>query len=144
MTAAETVRLLYVYLLNSGLKEHANAPTGNITKYTRLANSTLEDVVVKPLTGQRYTPVQESVILVNLYVPNLRLQLPGGVVDQSQPNAERFEYLAELLSNILAEFWSFDGRYGFEVEQDNGPFEDKNNQHFISFRVRFYSQLNNN
>jgi hypothetical protein len=119
----------------------AKKPNGKLCKYERPQNSVLEDVVVNSLTLGR-DDVQEGVLNVNIYVPNL--ELVSNPSDRSQPNTARLLYLSTLGNTALGEgeeIWDETGNYTFNIQQDN-VMQDENNQHYVSFRVEFYSQNN--
>lgn len=137
--ANDVVNILYLYIRNIPLMTAEKKVNGGLYKYSRPINSTLEDVVINPLaiSGE---DVQEGVAVVNIYVPNINLNL-NGLVDSSQPNTKRITELTNLAIDSFLEFWPPDGDYCFEMENNN-VFPDENNQHYISIRIRFYSPLN--
>ncbi len=139
-TTTEVITILHSYLRASVLMTDSKKPNGVLEKLKRPQNSDKEDVIVGSIGGLTNEPVQEGVLIVNIFVPNLNPDLfPHLKGDRSQPNTGRLDYLSKLLRNsIQGEVWEADGDYCFEIQQ-NGIDEDTNNQHYAWFRVKFYS-----
>lgn len=139
-TEIEVVNLLYQTISQSVLYTDPKKPNGQLCKYERLDNSALEDTVINGL-GVARGDVQEGVLNVNQYVPNL--VYPNKPELKSQPDTGRIAYLSKLVNKALGEgeeFWDASGKWCFQVQQDT-VMPDTNNQHYINFRVEFY--LNN-
>lgn len=100
-TALEAAGILHQHLQGSVLFANSKKPTGRLYLYQRLANSRAEDVVINSLTLNRAT-IQEGVLNVNVYVPNLRLSFDGAF-DESQPDINRLVELATLTNEALKE-----------------------------------------
>jgi hypothetical protein len=139
-TSIEVINVLYQTISNSAILSDAKKPNGKLCKMERPLNSVLEDIVVNGISLDR-DELQEGVLNVNVYVPNLIN--PATPNDKSQPDTARILYLSKLTNQALGggdEFWDASGRWCFCIQQDN-PFADSNNQHYINFRIEFY--LNN-
>ena len=133
-TSSEALEIVFQHLLKSALFTDPKRPKGNLYKRQRPAGSKVEDVVINTLILNRLV-IQEGVLNVNLYVPNLVLNTATGV-DTTQPNNSRLLELSILANAALEEIWATDGSYTFQVQQDH-TFEDTNNQHYQNFRIEF-------
>jgi len=131
-TSAEALEIVYQHLLKSVLFTDPKRPKGLLYKRQRPIGSKAEDVVINTLTLNRAV-IQEGVLNVNLYVPNLSL---NNNTDNTQPNNSRLLELSILANTALEEIWATDGSYTFQVQQDH-TFEDTNNQHYQNFRIEF-------
>lgn len=134
-TSLEVVNILYQRVKNGILFSDAKKPNGGLYKFQRPANSVKEDVIINSLPIDR-SAVQQGVLNVNTFVPNLVI---GS--DNSQPNTARLTELAVLFNQALGEgneVSDIVGDYIFNIQQDN-IFSDTNNQHYINFRIEFYS-----
>jgi hypothetical protein len=137
-TSITALNMLYQHIGNSILMTDAKRPNGKLCKYQRPMNSVLEDVVINSL-GLNREDVQEGVLNVNIFVPNL--VIPSNAADKSQPDTARLTYLLNLASIALGEgneIWEATGNYCFNLQQDK-LFQDENNQHYLNLRVEFYS-----
>ncbi|WP_256013110.1 hypothetical protein [Desertivirga xinjiangensis] len=140
-TSLDALQILYITTKNA-LFYNTSKPNGDIYKQQRPLNSRKEDVVVNGLPLNR-DDIQRGVLNVNIYVPNLRLTV-NKVTDNSQPNLIRLKELADIFNGyFLNEVWDEHGDYCFKIQQDN-IFEDEYNQHYVNFRVEFYSANINN
>ncbi len=110
----------------------AKKPNGILTKSNRPQNSKKEDVVLNALTLTNET-VQEGIINMNVYVPNL--SLPTDPVDNTQADWKRLKYLAALAVEAIKETYGED--YNFGLQQIVGPMEDAGNQHYLNLRIEF-------
>lgn len=139
-TSIEVVNMLYRYIASSVLMTDTNKPNGQLKKYERPLNSVLEDVVVNGLPVVK-DDVDEAILNVNIFVPNLKL--PNNDADRSQPDTARLLVLSKL-GNIAfndgKEIWDDAGEYCFKYQQDT-VMPDENNQHYINFRIEFYSSI---
>lgn len=74
---------------------------GDVRLYNRRFQSRTEDIVIKPLVfDARQT--QRGIFLINIHVPNLINQQGGGSgVDNTQPNLERMEEIAQAIYPVL-------------------------------------------
>lgn len=139
-TSISALNMLYQHISHSVLMTDAKKPNGKLCKFERPLNSVLEDVVINSL-GLNRADVQEGVLNVNIYVPNLELLTPNEA-DRSQPDSARLLYLSSLANNALGqgeEIWEETGNYCFNIQQDS-IYQDTNNQHYVNFRVEFSSQ----
>jgi len=137
-TSISALNMLYQHISHSVLMTDAKKPNGKLCKQERPLNSTLEDVVINSL-GINREDVQEGVLNVNIFVPNL--ELPSNPNDKSQPNMARLLVLATLANEALGngeEVWEEFGNYCFNIQQDQ-IMQDTNNQHYLNIRVEFYS-----
>jgi hypothetical protein len=140
-TSISALNMLYQHISHSVLMTDAKKPNGKLCKYERPLNSILEDVVINSL-GLNREDVQEGVLNVNIFVPNLIL--PSNPADKGQPDTARLNYLLNLANIALGEgeeIWEATGNYCFELQQDN-LFQDENNQHYLNLRVEFNSLKN--
>ena len=139
LTSIEVVNVLYQYIKNSVLFSDAKKPTGSLKKYQRAVNSIGEDVVINGLPINQ-EPVQECVLNINAFVQNLSITTNGNI-DRSEPDTARILVLSNLVKQALnngKEIWDTAGAYCFKLQQDRVE-PDENNQHYINFRVEFYS-----
>ena len=145
-TSITALNMLYQHISRSVLVTDAKKPNGKLCKYQRPLNSLLEDVVINSL-GLNREDVQEGVLNVNIYVPNIDYsKIPDHPqkADKTQPDTARLTYLLNLANIALGEgeeIWEATGNYCFELQQDN-LFEDENNQHYLNLRVEFNSTNN--
>jgi len=134
MTSLEAVEIVYQHLKTSVLFTDLKKPNGGLYRFQRPTGSDREDVVVNSLTLNRNS-IQQGVLNVNLFVPNLTLTF-NGQQDKSQPNIKRLAELSLLAEQALKVVKM--PNYTFRVQQDN-LFPDENYQHYQSFRVSFNS-----
>ncbi len=135
-TSLGVVNILVSYIKNKAdFWNDAKKPNGGLYKFQRPNNSVSEDIVVNSLPLNREA-VQEGILNVNLYVPNL--VFADRPDDKSQPDTARLTYLANLFNTHFGEFDGDNGNYTFIIQQDN-IFQDENNQHYINFRIEFSS-----
>jgi hypothetical protein len=140
-TSLSALNMLYQHITHSVLLTDAKKPNGKLCKLERPLNSVLEDIVINTL-GLNKESVQEGVLNVNIYVLNL-VSLTNAS-DKSQPDMARLLYLQNLANTALGsgeEIWEETGSYIFNIQQDQ-VYQDENNQHYVGFRVEFYSQNN--
>lgn len=137
-SSSMVVGLLFRQLVQSVLMTDLNKPNGELCKYQRPLNSRAEDVVINSLTLER-DDIDEGVFNVNVCVPNL--VFPDNPEDKSRPDTKRIDYLSELGNRALGEgeeVWDPLGNWCFKLQQDQ-LVEDTNNQHYINFRVEFFT-----
>jgi hypothetical protein len=137
-TSLSALNMLYQHISHSVLMTDVKKPNGKLCKLERPLNSGLEDVVINSL-GLNREDVQEGILNVNVFVPNL--VLPSNPNDKAQPDMARLLYLSNLANNALgsgSEVWEATGNYCFNMQQEN-VFQDENNQHYLNLRVEFYS-----
>lgn len=132
-TVSEAAYALREFLKNSVLFTDAKKPNG-ILAYDRLNNSELEDTIIEPLAMQ-VNQLQEGVLNVNIFVPNLSLNF-GGKIDRSQRDAARIKVLERLALNALESDNVFGFDYNFNLQQVN-VFEDSDDWHYINLRVEY-------
>lgn len=144
ITSIEAINMLYAHLGTSVLKTDSKKPNGKLCKYQRSENSISEDVVLNAL-GLNREPVQKGVLLLNCYVPNLDPnKVPDIGTDKSQPDTGRLLYISKLVQSVFGnegteetELWINDNT-NFSITSDD-VFEDNNFQHYISFRIDFFT-----
>lgn len=144
ITSIEAVNLLYGYLNLSVLKTDAGRPNGELCKFERPEGSTKEDQVINTL-GLNREPVQKGVLVLNIYVKNLDpAQNPDIGTGKNRPDTARILVLSKLVNSLFgsdgteeSEIW-IDNSVCFEVTSDD-VFADNNNQHYISFRINFFT-----
>jgi hypothetical protein len=139
-TSLDVVDILISVVMNSDLLTGPFKITGSLYKNRRPINSDKEDIVVNSLPIN-HEEIQEGVLNINIYVPNLSLQI-NGVKDNSQADYARLKQLTAIASELLDEVWDQSGNWTFNIQQDN-TFEDSNNQHYQNLRIEFYSPNNN-
>ena len=131
LTSADVINILYQHIKNSVLFSDSRKPNGGLYKLQRPSNSVKEDVVINSLPLTREA-VQECVLYVNIFVPNM-------TGDVNLPDLARITELSKLYNSIFqGEVWGQPGTYSFEIDQDF-IVQDTGNQHYISFRTEFYS-----
>jgi len=143
-TSIEVVNMLKDHIVHSALMTDPNKPNGKLCKYKRPKNSVLEDVVINGLPLIQ-DDIDEAVLNVNIYVPNLNF--PNDPDDKTQPDNARLLVLSKLGNKAFTEgadsegcIWDENGDYCFKYQQDS-VIEDDNNQHYINFRIEFYSSI---
>lgn len=109
MTPTEFVFILQEYLRQSVLMTDPERPTGRILS-KRLDNSTTEDVVISTLF-LNFNQVQEGLINVNVYIPNLHIKI-GDNWDNSQEDTERLFKIEKLITKA---FKAIDDTPGFAL-----------------------------
>lgn len=142
ITSSGAINILFDFIKESDLLTGLKKVSGNLFRLQRPINSAKEDVVINSLTMDR-DDVQNGVLNVNIYVPNKSITV-GGITDKTQPNTTRLEELSNISNTVLGngnEVWSEDGSISFNIQQDV-IFADENNQHYINFRIEFYSPNN--
>jgi hypothetical protein len=135
-TSIDALNVLFQTIMNSSLFTDVKKPNGKLCKFQRPLDSELEDVVINSLALTK-DDVQEGVLNVNVFVPNLKFETNTN--DRSQPDTARIKYLARLANDSLGDgedIWDENGKYCFRIQQDN-VFEDENYQHYINFRIEF-------
>lgn len=140
ITSLDVIDIMYAFIKDSVLMTGENKPNGGLYKQTRPINSASEDCVLNALPFNR-DDVQQGIINFNIYVPNLQLHL-NGVTDNTQPNYKRLKQLSIIANSVLDDVWSDNASYTFNVQQDNIFSDPDNNQHYINFRIEFYSPNN--
>lgn len=139
VTSIEAVSYLFDVLKTTVILSDPKKINGSLYEFHRPLNSVVEDVVIGSLDMGREA-VQKGILNVNVFVPNKPITI-GVVTDYSQPNKTRLKELAVLTDIALGkgeEIWNSDGTVCFKIQQDNS-FPDENNQHYLNFRVEFYS-----
>lgn len=131
-TTLEIIDIVWQHLNNSSLKTAIN---GAIWKATRPAGSTAEDVVINSLFANS-EQVQSCIVNVNIYAPDKKQTFDG--VENNYVDYARLRELTAIAVSELTEVW--DGTHWFDVQQQVGPIEDENNQHYINIRVNFFNE----
>lgn len=134
ITAAQAVNYLVAALKASPLVLGESAVTGKVYPFQRPLDSAKEDVVVNSLPMGK-GPVQQGVLNVNVYVPNLTYY-GATTTDTTRPDMERLTALSVIGGGVLEDYWYEGGQTNFELLQDT-VMQDENNQHYINFRVIF-------
>jgi len=139
-TAIEIVNMLFQHPVLTYVFADAKKPNGKLCKLSRPDNSKLEDIVIN-IVGNVKDDIDEAVLNVNQFVPNL--VYPDDPGNKSQPNMARLLYLSKLINDAFQdgeELWNDAGEYCFKYQQDT-VMEDENNQHYLNFRIEFYSSI---
>ncbi|HZF64201.1 MAG TPA: hypothetical protein VEZ55_06950 [Chitinophagaceae bacterium] len=135
ITSSELIQVVYDGLKGSLLEQ---AVSGKIYKRRRPKNSNLEDVVINSLptvNGQ----LQQAVLNVNVFVPDLQLSIGGE--KQNLPDEKRLNELEVLAVSVLKEGSAEDSQkrfIQFEVQQTNILEDDESDQYFINIRLQFF------
>lgn len=140
ITTTGAINILFEHLKHSGVFSNVKKVNGMLYRLQRPLNSDKEDVVINSITLGR-EDVQNGVLNVNGYCKNKIITLPGNISDDAQPDYERLNEIATLLNEALGdgnEIYLSDGAYCFKIQQDI-VIPDENNQHYINFRIEFYS-----
>lgn len=143
ITSLEAIDTFYLYLRDSILLSDPLKPTGKLVKGDRDEDSKAEDVVIDAIGGITRTPVQRGVLLLNLYANNLDpATVPNIGKGNNKRDTGRLKQLAILAQRALlgedGELW-LNQDTCYEVSSDE-VFEDEgNNQHYVSFRINFYT-----
>lgn len=132
-TTYEAVDEVYARLQGSTLKAAIN---GNVYKYEeRPINSVKEDVVINALAIDN-AQLQYGVLNVNVIVPDKEVQITEGV-KQFVGQFSRLRQLAGIAATLLTDFWS--GNYHFDIQQQVNGFDEESKQHYVNFRIDYYS-----
>jgi hypothetical protein len=134
INSLEAVDIVWKRLYDSPLR---TTITGGIYKQKRPQNSKLEDVVVNSLPIVNLQ-LQESIMNVNIYVPNLVITV-NGTQDSSQPDHQRLKELTEIASGILIDVWSEDAQIHYDILQQSTFDVPEIDHHYSNFRLTFYS-----
>lgn len=140
-TSIEVVNMLYQYISHSEIYSDVNRPNGKLCKFEQPLNSILENVVINGLSMIKDN-IDEAVLNVNIYVPNLKL--PDNLADRSQPDTGRLLVLSKLGNKAFKdgdEIWDDAGEYCFKYQQDTVMPDENNLQHYLNFRIEFYSSI---
>lgn len=120
---------VYQVLRTSQLK---TAVTGGLYKLQRPDDSTKEDIVINSLpivAGD----VDQCVINVNVYIPDLQISIAGK--PQTQPDFARMKQLTDYGKLVLEEYTSQTFRFFID---NIGVFREQSiNQHYINFRLSY-------
>lgn len=131
-TSFTATRTVFKALASANTREALNL-TGKVYWLVRPKNSNKEDIVVLPL-AMNAEVLQEGIVNVNIHVPNLVL-----ADDDTQPNFERFEMIANHITSTLKDVWGTD--YNFKIDDAATPIPDGKNW-FCNIRIRYWT-LNN-
>ena len=132
-TTFEIIDLIWQHLNVSSLKTAIN---GKIYKTLRPLGSNKEDVVINSLPANNLQ-MQSVVINVNVFVPNITIQVEDGAQDPNQPNYPRLKILAQTAVDALKDTWSQD--YNFDVQQENLIRDEESGHHYINIRLDFFN-----
>lgn len=142
ITSIEAINLFYNYVNTSVMVTDSKKPNGELCKKERPEGSTKEDMVIDSL-GINRDPVQEGVLLFNIYVNNLDPAInPSIGTGRNRPDTSRIGYLSKLFNSLFPDDGSEESQVWvnqdtcFSVTSDD-LFADVNNQHYISFRINF-------
>lgn len=128
-TTISAIRTVYNYLVSIDTKGLTGI-TGKVYWLNQPKNSTKEDIVVRSV-AMNAEAMQEGVVNVNIHMPNLVLNN-----DDTQPNFVRFETIAAVLVETLADVWGTD--YNFHIEEP-GTIVPDGDRWFCNIRLRFYT-----
>jgi hypothetical protein len=131
-TTLDTVDIVWQLLDASALKDDLS---GAIFKHRRPVASDKEDVVVNSLAVNN-TQLQQGLVNVNIYVPNLSITV-NEATDGSQPDHVRLKELASMACGILDDNWDLD--FNFDVQQQVVIMDEETKEHYINIRLNFYS-----
>jgi hypothetical protein len=130
-TTLDLVDVVYGVLKVSSLK---GSISGKVYEYQRPVNSNVEDVVINslPITNQQ---LQQAIVNVNVFVPNLAVEETGDISRQV-PDVTRLKTLAGLAVQELTD--GISGDYTWDVQQQTLIQEEESGQHFINIRIQFF------
>lgn len=132
LTAIQAAEILFGHLSNSELRR---AISGEMYLYQRPDGRRDEDIVINTI-GLNNQSIQRGMLNVNVFVPNHFLKGDKHRADITLPNTVRLSELAALGKAALDLTWDPNGMWNFEYQQDT-VMPDRNNEHFINFRVEF-------
>jgi hypothetical protein len=130
-TAQDNVIIVWKKINDSALSTEIS---GGVYKGSRPVNSVSEDIVVNTL-GLPNQQVQQSIINVNIHVPNKDARIDG--VINSVCDDERLNELTRMALELLNEDYSGDD-WHFEVQQHTQPVEQEGS-YYVNIRIEFYS-----
>jgi len=135
-TPSEVEYALRSFLQNSMLFTDPKKPNG-LLGFNRLDNSILEDTIISALTLDA-KQIQEGLINVNIYVPNLVLKFENNIIDKSQKNAKRIAEINRLAMDTFSDDEIFIDNYNFYYQQSRTYQNTENlNEHLINIRIEF-------
>lgn len=132
ITTLEVVDWIYLLIDQSALK---NEITGVVNKQNRPQNSNKEDCVINSL-GISSAQLQEGVVNVNIYVPNITIS-SAGTQDLSQPDWKRLKHLTKVAVELLNEYWADD--FHFILQNQTIIKDDESDSHFVNLRLEVYA-----
>lgn len=129
-TTLHIVNILWARLNSSPLK---TTVTGGVYKHLRPAGSNKEDVVINclPINNEQ---LQQGIANVNIHVSNKAVSV-NGVQDNTQPDHERLEELADLAIEALSDVW--EGDYNFDVQSQTIFSDEEAQSHYVNLRIEF-------
>ena len=105
----------------------------------RPRDSKKEDAVVTFVTGMAETAVQNGVVLVNIYVPDIDPYCNGVMVEDSKRTEEIEAAAARWVSTLTCD----KSNYKFRLAATIQTYADEEiKQHFVSVRLRYDYYLN--
>lgn len=129
-TTLDSVDIVYGWLSPTVF---SNSLSGEVYKHKRPIGSKKEDVVIESL-GILNLDLQTSIINVNVHVPDMVITENGAT--ETQADHVRLKALAASIQPYLEKFGS---DYNFNIQQQI-LFEDAEaGEHYINFRIEFYS-----
>lgn len=136
-TTLEAEDLIFSYVDTSSLKTEIATRGGEVFKGLRPINDRKEAVEVVALVVDN-EQLQDGIVNVNVFVPNLVINV-NNVQDDTQPDHARLKQLAIIGKGIFNDNFFASGDYGFELQQQSVIRDEVSKQHYINFRIRFYS-----
>ena len=133
ITPSKVIDIAYSVINQSPIK---TAMTGCLYKIDRPLNQSTEDIIINALSVSNEA-VQQGIINVNLHVPNLVLG-DGGVQDNTRADFARLDELSTIFAPTMDQL--FTSGVFFEVQNINIFPEENIAEHFVNFRIIFYSK----
>ena len=133
ITPSKVIDIVYSVISQSPIKAAIN---GGVYKIDRPLNQSTEDIIINSLSVSNES-VQEGIINVNLHVPNLVLG-DGGVQDNTRANFARLDQLSSIFAPTMDQL--FTSGVFFEVQNITIFPEENIPEHFVNFRIIFYSK----
>lgn len=128
--AIEAVSDVYKIVKNSSLFAELG---GRVYAFERPRDTVGEAIVINalPMTSES---LQECVLNLNIFVPNMQLMI-AGKLDDSQPNLARIAFLSKMVYPLFDDYWA-DG-FSIWIEQEYMLGNSPINEHYNNFRLSF-------
>jgi|1185.fasta_scaffold00001_62 hypothetical protein len=133
ITPFKLMDIVYTAVKNSSL---ATEVTGDIYKLNRPFDSKTEDIIINTLTVGNQA-VQTGIVNVNIHVKNVLLG-NGSNQDNTHADFPRMDQLTELFRPVLNGVYI--DQVWFEIQNINIIPEENIPEHFINFRIVFFTK----
>ena len=131
MLSNEAVNTCYSVLRNSSVFASINQ---KLYKCVKSPLNTGECIVINalPMTDEQ---LQECVLNVNVFVPNIKTTLPDNSIDESIPNSKRLTELSKMIYETLHDYDT--ENVSMRIEQEHTLQNDNFKEHYQNIRVKF-------